>query len=165
MKIRPFYRCANRTRRGTTIVETALILPIFLLFVLALVELGHAQLVKNMMRSACRQAARIGSTEGHSTADVENRVRDALDSVVEPEQLTVYVKDASSFDQPGEQSTAGSDLEAMPAIDLSTAEPRTLFMVRAKVNYEDIAIVPHVPFLGNFLDDVVLEGQAFMRHE
>jgi hypothetical protein len=25
--------------------------------------------------------------------------------------------------------------------------------------------VPHIPILGSFLDDLVLEGQAFMRHE
>jgi hypothetical protein len=25
--------------------------------------------------------------------------------------------------------------------------------------------VPNIPYLGAFLDDVVLEGQAFMRHE
>ena len=38
-------------------------------------------------------------------------------------------------------------------------------MVRAKVHYNDIAIVPNIPYLGSFLDDVTLEGQAFMRHE
>jgi hypothetical protein len=38
-------------------------------------------------------------------------------------------------------------------------------MVRAKVHYNDVAIVPHIPYLGSFLEDVVLEGQAFMRHE
>ncbi len=58
----------NRSRRGTTVVETALVLPVFLLFVLGLIELGHAQMVKNVLRCACREAARMGSTEGHTTA-------------------------------------------------------------------------------------------------
>ena len=53
----------------------------------------------------------------------------------------------------------------MPSIELNNAEPRQLFMVRARINYRDVAIVPNIPYLGNFLDDVTLEGQAFMRHE
>jgi hypothetical protein len=155
----------NRTRRGTTVVETALVLPVFLLFVLGLVELGHAQMVKNVLRSACRQAARIGSTEGNSTAEVEERVRDSIGTAVDPDAVEIFVKDASSFDSGTDQSTDGASLEALPEIELSDATPRQMFVVRAKVHYNDIAIVPHIPILGSFLDEVVLEGQAFMRHE
>jgi hypothetical protein len=54
----PFRR--DRSRRGTTAVETALVLPAFLLFMLGLIELAHAQMVKNILRTACRLAARIG---------------------------------------------------------------------------------------------------------
>jgi hypothetical protein len=154
----------NRKRRGTTVVETALVLPVFLLFVMGLIELGHAQMVKNVLRSACRQAARIGTTEGNTTADVQSRVIDVLDSAVDPEFVEVFVKDASSFDEGG-ATTDGGELEALPSIELAEAEPRQLFLVRAKVHYNDIAIVPNIPYLGNFLEDVVLEGQAFMRHE
>jgi Flp pilus assembly protein TadG len=39
------YRRLGGTRRGTTVVETALVLPVFLLFMLGLIELGHAQMV------------------------------------------------------------------------------------------------------------------------
>jgi Flp pilus assembly protein TadG len=154
-----------RTRRGTTIVETALVLPVFLLFVLGLIELGHAMMVSNVLRSACRQAARIGSTEGNSTADVQAKTLEVLGSAVDPSLVTVYVKDASSFDSSSSPDTSGSALESMPNLELTNAEPRQLFMVRAKVRYEDIAIVPNIPFLGPFLDNVVVKGQAFMRHE
>jgi hypothetical protein len=159
------YRRLGGTRRGTTVVETALVLPVFLLFMLGLIELGHAQMVKNVLRSACRQAARIGTTEGKSTADVRNRVLQVLGKAVEPELIDVYVKDASSFDAGGSPPENGAGLEALADIELSEAAPRQLFMVRAKVHYSDIAIVPNIPYLGSFLDDVVLEGQAFMRHE
>ena len=152
-------------RRGTTVVETALVLPVFLLFVLALIELAHAQMVKNVLRSACRQAARIGSTEGHTTSEIQNHVLDVIGTVVDPEQVEVFVKDASEFDSGGNPPTDGAALEAMPNIELSESAPLQLFMVRAKVHYNDIAIVPNIPFIGDFLEDVVLEGQAFMRHE
>lgn len=154
-----------RSRRGTTAVETAVVLPIFLLFVLGLIELGHAQLVKNVLRSACREAARVGSTEGHSTADVEQRVRDIIGSACDVAAIQVYVKDASAFDGNGSPSTDGSSLESLPGIELTEAAERQLFLVRAKIHYQDIAIVPHIPYLGSFLDGVVLEGQSFMRHE
>src|SRR5262245_26275378 len=94
-----------RSRRGTTAVETAVVLPIFLMFVLGLIELGHAQLVKNVLRSACREAARVGSTEGHSTADVEQRVRDIIGAACNVESVLIYVKDASAFDGNGAPST------------------------------------------------------------
>ena len=159
-----FHRMPGQ-RRGTTVVETALVLPVFLLFVLALIELGHAQLVKHVLRSACRQAARIGTTEGKTTADVRSRVLATLESVVNANDVEVYVKDAGAYDSGGSPPETGSELEALPNIELSNAVPLQLFMVRAKINYHDIAIVPNIPYLGSFLDGVVLEGQAFMRHE
>lgn len=152
-------------RRGTTVVETALVLPVFLLFVLGLVELGHAVMVKNVLRSACRQAARIGSTEGKTTAQVQQKVIDVLGAACDPSAIDVYVKDASVFDSDTPPSTSSSSLESLSNIELSEAEPRQLFLVRAKVHYNDIAIVPNIPYLGNFLDAVVIEGQSFMRHE
>lgn len=152
-------------RRGTTVVETALVLPVFLLFVLGLIELGHSMMVAHVLRSACRQAARIGSTEGNSTADVQAKTLQVLGSAVDTSKVTVYVKDASSFDATASPNTTSGSLESLPAIELTNAEPRQLFMVRAKVKYEDIAIVPNIPYLGSFLDNVTLEGQAFMRHE
>jgi hypothetical protein len=151
-------------RRGTTVVEAALVLPVFLLFVLALLELGHAQLVKHVLRSACRKAARIGTTEGKSTADVRARVLATMSSIVDQSEVEVFVKNAGIYDSGG-QPEDGEELEALPNIELASAEPLQLFMVRAKVNYNDIAIVPNIPYLGSFLDGLVLEGQAFMRHE
>ena len=75
----------REARRGTTVVETALVLPVFLLFVLGLIELGHAMMVSNVLRSACRQAARIGSTEGNTTAEVRSRALADLGHLGEPE--------------------------------------------------------------------------------
>jgi hypothetical protein len=154
----------SASRRGTTVVETALVLPVFIVFVLGIIELGHAQMIKNLLRSGCREAARIGSTEGHTTADVRQRVFAVLGTAIPPEVVQVYVKNASVFDSGG-GSTDGASLEGLPNVELTDAEPRSMFLVRAKVNYNDIAIVPNIPFIGSFLDEVVLEGQSFMRHE
>lgn len=161
-------RCASQrrriTRHGTTAVETALVLPVFLMLVIGLVELSRAVFVQHVLNSACRQAARIGSTEGNTTASVKSKVLAVLGSAVKASAVQVYVKDASSFDT-GTAVTTGAQLESLPNTEVSSAKPRQLFMVRAKVAYKDIAIVRHIPILGAFLDQVTLQGQAFMRHE
>ncbi|WP_425395474.1 TadE/TadG family type IV pilus assembly protein [Aeoliella sp.] len=150
----------RRRRRGTTIVETAFVLPVFLLFVLSLVEFGHALMVNNVLRSATRAGARMGSTEGRTTADVEQYVKDILDGAIDPELAEIMVKNADVYDQGSSTPDSGQEIEALPDMEVSGAEPRQLFLVRARVAYNDVALVP-MPFMS----DVILEGQAFIRHE
>jgi len=149
----------RQQRTGTTIVELAVVLPIFLLLLFAIVEFGHAQMVNNMLNSACRNAARIGAVEGTSTAQVAARINDTMTPVVAPENLSIFVNDASIYDM-GTPPTTASGIEGLPGVELSSVEPRQMFVVRATLPYNDIALVP-MPFLKN----VVLYSQAFMRHE
>ena len=152
-------------RRGTTVVETALVLPVFLLFVFTLIEFGHATLIKNTLSSACRQAARMGSTSGVTTAQVKAKVLEVLGTAVPSGLVTVYVKDASVYDSGGTPPTSDASLEALPDLELTAATDRQLYVVRAKIPYHNVAIVPNIPILGKFLDSVLIDGQAFMRHE
>jgi Flp pilus assembly protein TadG len=145
-------------RRGTTTVETAVVLPVFLLLLFAIFEFGHAQLINNVLNSACRNAARIGAVEGSSTAQVRKKVEEMIGSVVPTSKVKIFVKNASSFD--GGSSAVGAQLENLPDIELRDTEARTLFVVRAKVPYKNVSIVP-MPFLKN----VEIDAQAFMRHE
>lgn len=147
-------------RRGTTVVETAFILPVLLFLILAIIEFGHAQMVTNLLNSGCRVAARVGSTEGTTTADVTARVNQTLGSAIDPEVVSVFVKDASVFDAPGAPPADGAEIEALPNLEVADAEPRQMFVVRARVAYNDVALVPMA-----FMDGVVLETQAFIRHE
>lgn len=154
-----FGRQKSKQRRGTTTVEAAFVLPVFLLLLFAIFEFGHAQMVNNMLSTACRNAARIGAVEGSTTDQVQERVAETIGKFVPIESVEIFVKNASSFDGGG-TTPNGEGLEQLPNIDLSTTEPRTLFVVRAKVPYNEIAIVP-MPFL----EDVIIDSQAFMRHE
>ncbi len=153
-------RSRIRDRQGTTLVETAVVLPVFLFMVFAIIEFGHAQMVNNILNSTCRNAARTGSVEGTSTAQVLTQVDDALALVISTGSLSIDVKDASVYDSGSAPPTTGSGLSALPNIELSDAEPRQMFMVRATVPYNDIAIMS-MPFM----EGVVLTGQSFMRHE
>lgn len=145
-------------RRGTTTVETAVVLPVFLLLLFAIFEFGHAQFINNMLNTACRNAARIGAVEGTSTEMVRARVEQLVGSAVRPGAVQIFVKNASALDNGS--TPVGAGLESLPNIELLDGESRTLFVVRAKVPYRDVAIVP-MPFLRN----VDIDAQAFMRIE
>lgn len=153
-------RTRLRSRRGTATVETAVVLPAYLVLLLGIAEFGHAQLVINVLNSACRNAARVGSTEGTQTADVVARVQQTVGTAVPVNKIKIYVKNASVFDSGGTMPTTDAQLEALPNVEVANMEPRQMFMVRAKVAYNDIALVPF-PFLKN----LSLDSQAFMRHE
>ena len=147
-------------RRGTTLVETAIVLPVFLTFLLAIFEFGHAQMVNNMLNSACRTAARVGAVEGTNSADVVARIQQTMSPVISPNNVTIFVNDASIYDSGASPPNSPSELESLPPIELENAQPRQMFVVRARLNYNDIALIPM-----SLLDGVVLNSQAFMRHE
>lgn len=150
----------NPERQGTTTVEAAIVLPVFFLFIFAIVEFGHTQLVHNMMNSACRNAARLGAVEGTTSDQVIARVNQTMDAAVPNATVNIFVKDASVYDTAGTPPSTGAGIEALANIEVADADPRQMFVVRATVPYNQIALIP-VPFMGNF----TLESQAFMRHE
>jgi len=129
-------------RQGTTLVETAFVLPVLFFLLLAIIEFGHAQLVNNMLNNACRTAARIGSVEGTTTADVEAFIGQKMSPVIDESNINIFVNDASVFDSGGSPPTNGTEVEALPPTELADTEPRQMFVVRASLNYNDIALVP-----------------------
>ncbi len=154
-------RRSDKDRRGATVVEVALILPVFLVFVFAIIEFGHFWYVRNIVEVACREGARVGCTEGTTNADVLAEVRRLASTLVEPEFLDISIKDASVFDGGGSAPESNSALSALPNMDVSEAEPTQLFLVQAELDYNDVAILPLPRFLGN----ATVFSTAFMRHE
>ena len=140
-------------------VEMAFVLPVFFLFLFALFEFSHAYMTINLLNAACKRAARLGVTEGVTTTQVEARVREILSTAFDSSVITVQVKDASVFDS-GNVNAGGINYGALPGIELATTGTRQLFVVRAEVPYDRVAIVP--PF---YAQGLVLSGQSVMRHE
>lgn len=149
-----------RHRDGTTTVEAAFVLPVFFLFVFAIIEFGHTHLVHNMMNSACRNAARLGAVEGTTTAQVVGRVNQTMAAAIPTAAVDIFVKDASDYDSGGTPPTSGAGVEGLNDIEVAGAEPRQMFVVRATVPYNEVALIP-----AWFMDGVVLQSQSFMRHE
>lgn len=150
---------SQRKRSGATVVEMAVVLPVFGIFMAGLMETGHAYMVMQVLNSAAKQAARIGVVEGKTTADVIDKADSIFSAAFDPVQATVYVKDGSAFDVPGFDPT-GLNYNSLPDIEVAEAESRQLFIVRIEVPYNDVAILP--PF---WIKNITLSGMAVMRHE
>ncbi|MBN00751.1 MAG: hypothetical protein CMJ77_16665 [Planctomycetaceae bacterium] len=147
-------------RRGATLVEFSIVLPVFLLLVFGIIEYGRLQMTVNLLKNACRQASRLGTTEGVSTSQAITRVTQILGPAMNTDDVTVLVKDASVFDGDGALPVTSSDYAALPTLELTDAEPRQLFLIRADIAYNDIALIPW-----QWMDGMVISGQAIMRHE
>lgn len=143
------------SRRGTTLVEVAFVLPVFLLFIFALFEFGHVLMMSNMVNAIAKQSAHHGSFEDASTADVFSFANEKLDAVVGSGVATVLVKDGSVFENTGE-----ADIDNLPNIELSSAESRQIYVVEVTVPYDSVAIMPAF-----WAKDITLRGTSIMRRE
>ena len=152
-------RVGVRRVDGSTLVETAVVLPVFFLFLFTLFEVAHAYMVVNVLNAAATKAAREGVAEGVTTADVSARVLSVLSAAFDTSAATVYVKDAGVFDTAGVDPTT-IDYANLPSIELSDADPRQLFVVRVEIPYDSIAILTP-----KWVTGVTLTGQSVMRHE
>jgi Flp pilus assembly protein TadG len=155
----PLKRPAVRGRRGTTIVEMAVIIPVFAIFVAALFEFGHVFLVVQTLNAAAKQGARYGAVEGITSDDVAERINQIVGAAFDPAEVTVYIKDASVYDD-GVTDPSTIDVTELPDIELTNAQWRQLYVVKVELHYDEIAITK--PF---WAESLVLTGQSVMRHE
>jgi Flp pilus assembly protein TadG len=129
-----------RTNGGTAAVEFAVILPVFLMLVFGVVELGSAWYRKQMLVNASRVGARMGSLlndTSNSSAQVQSAVTQYLQTSGYPGAFTITAT----------------------GIDGNAGDP---VQVTVTSNYD-------LPVLGRLvpgaLSNVALKGVTVMRHE
>jgi Flp pilus assembly protein TadG len=156
----PKTKSNHRSRRcGTTAVEVALTLPIFIMFLAALMEFSHAMFVSHMLKAAAKSGARYGSTDGVTTAQVQDKVQQILNSSIKPGKASILIRDASVFDTANvNASTINSS--TLPNVELSTIEQGHLYIVQVTVPYSQVALLP--PF---WVKNYTVSGQSVLRHE
>jgi Flp pilus assembly protein TadG len=66
------------TRRATTVVEMAVMAPLFLAAMMGMIEIGYAFMVKQTVTSAAREGARAASLPGGTMTDVQAAVDAAM---------------------------------------------------------------------------------------
>lgn len=146
-------------RSGAVLVEFALVVSVFAMFLAILVELGHVYMVINTLNAAARRSARHGIAEGVTSAEVIAHANDYLDAGLDLTHVTVEVLDGAIFDDP----TFNPDTynpDTLTAVEVADLETRDIFVVRIEVPYNDVALFSPV-----WLKDLNLYGQSVMRHE
>jgi Flp pilus assembly protein TadG len=56
----------QRRREGQSLIEFALVIPVFLLVLFGLLDIGYAVYVNNALAEGAREGARWGSVQGHA---------------------------------------------------------------------------------------------------
>ena len=137
-------------RRGTALVEMAVVLPVFLMVVWGIIEFGRGMMVANMITNAAREGARLAVIDGNTNTDVENAISSFLQQAinVSPGDITVKI---GIDEAPGNPN---------PMNQIASAEPRDLVNIVVSVPFNSVSFIP-----GNYLAGKSLVGRASMRHE
>jgi hypothetical protein len=150
-------------RSGATLVELAIVLPVFFLLVFAFIEFGHVFMTIHVLNGAAKTAARSGVGDNSTTADVKARANEILGGLLNPtSKFKVEVLDGSTFDDPNVDPN-NIDYDSLGEIDLSTAEPRQIFIVRVSVPYDNISIWG--PAGPKWVRGLNISGMSVLRHE
>ena len=75
-------RRRRRRGRGQALVEFALVFPLLMLLVFALIDLGRVVYTHNAIAEAAREGARWGSVQARSARDIPGIEAHAVDNVV-----------------------------------------------------------------------------------
>ncbi|MEX0683107.1 MAG: TadE family protein [Dehalococcoidia bacterium] len=99
----------NRTEgeKGQNLVEFAMVVPIFLILVFAIVDFGMGFHAWITVTNAAREGARIGAVGADETT-IEDRVRDTTSSIVD-DNVTVTINNAQG--EPGESVSVDVEYE------------------------------------------------------
>jgi len=65
-------------RRGSAVVEFAVVAPVFVLLVFGMIEYGRMVMVQQILTNASREGARVGILDNSTTADVNAAVNQYL---------------------------------------------------------------------------------------
>lgn len=145
-----FVRSQPSARRGASVVEMAIVLPVFMMVVMGIIEFGRGMMVGQLVTNAARYGARIAAVDGSSNAsvtqDIENFLVEAVGIAPADATITITVTAA-----PGNPD---------PANDLTRAQPKDLVKVAVQVPYDKVGYVG-----GRWLNGTQLSGQCTMRHE
>lgn len=136
--------------RGQALVEFALILPLFVLLLVGILDLGRAVYAYNTLNNAARQGARLAvvdQTEAHIQDLAANH---AVSLNVDPADVAVDFRSLSSPD------TAGSCAGAVPGDDNNSGG--IVFCIAVvRVPYEYQAATP---IIGNIVGPLSLVGES-----
>ena len=123
-------RTAARTRRGTSIVEFAVVAPVVFLFIFGIIEFGRLMMVQEAMTNAAREACREASLATTiNSADVDAAARNVMLGVMSDAANTATVR------------------VTMNPASMASVSSGTPVNVYIEANFSDVSWLP-----GSFLD-------------
>ena len=134
-----------KSQRGTTIVEAAIILPVFLMFLFGIFEAGRFLNVRQVLTNAAREGARFGVTPltGTNTLPTTSAIQDRVNEYLASANIT------------------GATTTVNPDVEVATGSVTTVYtLVQVQEPYDVLT----VPYFFNMLQ-ITLSGEALMRNE
>jgi Flp pilus assembly protein TadG len=111
--LRKLGRQLRRSERGQSLVEFAMVLPLFLIIVFGIVDFGRAYSAYVQLNNGAREGARYGAV-GKSSSEIQARVR-AVTSGLNQGDLAISVS--------GAQGTKGSTITVSTVYDFDFITP------------------------------------------
>jgi Flp pilus assembly protein TadG len=140
----------GRHRRGQTLVEFALVLPLFVLILVGLFDVGRAVFYTSTLNNAAREASRWGVTDqtpAHIQAVAEQHAVALNVDGTDPSQVEVLFFEADG---------------TTPCASLGAVAAAFNCIVQVRVMYD---YSPAVPLIGNIVGDITLSGESSFRIE
>ena len=140
----------RRDRRGQSIVEFALILPVFVLVLVGIFDLGRGIYAFNTISQAAREGARLAIVDQTIAHIQDEAAQTAVQLRIDPADVVVEFRDRELLDTPN--SCAGA-----VAGDDNNEQSIVRCMVIVTVPYDYTAATP---ILGAILGTIQMEGRS-----
>ncbi len=135
-----------KVRRGSAVMDAALVFPVLISLTFGSIEFGHFFFLKHTMQGAAREGARAAITPSATTADVNTAVAASMTAAgFTAAQYTVAIRN------PADTVT----------VDPSTATAGTSILVKVNASWGTVGIRP----LGLIGSGKQVSGQTVMRKE
>lgn len=142
------HRNQGNKRQGTAVVELAIVLPIFLLLIFGMVELGRAFMVQHLLSEASRMGARKAIVEGASKSEIKDAVKNFCASTLGTAEKEIDVDiEVLKFDD--DEHTNFSD-----------AKSGDMCSVTVSIRFDKVSLLPAM-----FLKNSQLTNTSVMERE
>ncbi len=138
------------SRLGAALVEMAVVMPVFVLFLLGTIELGRAMMLSQLITNAARDGARVAAAEGSTNGTVEAAVEDFLSEAMglDADDITVEISVTAGPGNPD------------PGDDVEDALQGDKCVIKVSVPFDRVTLTKP-----KWLSDKNLTGFCAMRRE
>lgn len=99
----------NNHRRGSAVLDAALVFPILLSLTFGCVEFGHYFFIKHTLQGAAREGARAAASPGSTNSEVTTAVTASMNAAgIAPAKYTTKIRNSTDTTDINVNQTAGT---------------------------------------------------------